>query len=976
MATGTIRGRVFDKESKDALPGATVMIKGTSTGASTDLNGDYVIYNAVAGSQTVIVTYVGYTSMSEEITVVDNQTLRKDFYLEPTAVQGKVVVVTAQAQGQIQAINQQLSSNKIASIVSEAKIQELPDFNAAQAISRLPGISVTQSSGEANKVIIRGLAPQYNEVAVGGITLASTGSSQIGATSHIESPGQGSINNDRSVDLTMVSPYMIKSIEVYKTLTPDMNANAIGGYVNMDLREAPSGVHGDALWQSGYTQKSNTYGNYRAVASVSNRFFGDRLGVYLLGNAEQYDRSADNMSGTYTVPIPDSVKVTIVGLVRHIETRKRFGGNLILDYRLPSGSIKSVNMFSRLNSDYQDYKENINYNGKALGFTYGSGNSNTDLAVNSLQLTNDFGFMSVDLLAANTYSRNFLPPSPFFQFQQDQSFPPTPLNTVPENLKGQINYKGTGATELINMGLFSSNYQENDQIYKGDFRIPLSIGAAVSGFFKFGGEYRYNYHVNDQHVPYGNIAGGTNPNDPNTRMGDSVVAHFPQLAGANGNFTAAYFTSTDSKLYSSFLDDRFGRMYWVVDPTILTWAINYIANNPALRATSGTGGWYDAPYENYPNDYKYVERYYAAYLMSEVDLGPDFMVVGGVRYEADKSLFFAYNMVDDPVPGNQRVFTKTVYPQNHYWLPMVQAKYDLASWCDLRYGYTQTLARPDYSKLSPHFNIDYSLSNVWAGNPNLKPAHAYNHDLQLTFHSNELGLLSIGAFYKTIDDFTYPTQYTLFADPKVIPAGFDSVGSFRLPNGVAPNNQARVYTYLNSRYEAFVKGIEADFQTRFWYLPPPLDGVVLGANYTHIWSSATYPYMDTRTINNPSPPPRFLTVLIDSSRTGRLVYQPNDITNAYVGYDYKGFSARVSFVFQGNSVSYIGAYPEQDGFTKNYFRIDASVRQMLPWQGVQLYLDANNLNGESNISAQQTIGGFTSEQYYGLTANLGIRFTL
>ena len=217
--SGTIKGKVFDKDTKDVLPGATVLVKGTSVGASTDLNGDYVIHNAQAGKQTLVVSYIGYTSTNIDVDIPDGGTLNQDFYLQATAVQGKVVVVTAQAQGQIQAINQQLSSNKIVNVVSDAKIQELPDFNAAQAISRLPGVSTTQSSGEANKVVIRGLAPQYNEVAVGGITLASTGSTQIGATSLGITSGQ--LNDDRSVDLTMVTPYMIKSIEVYKTLTPD-----------------------------------------------------------------------------------------------------------------------------------------------------------------------------------------------------------------------------------------------------------------------------------------------------------------------------------------------------------------------------------------------------------------------------------------------------------------------------------------------------------------------------------------------------------------------------------------------------------------------------------------------------------------------------------------------------------------------------------------------------------------------------------
>ncbi len=980
-SSGTMKGKVFDRDTKEALTGASVLVKGTSIGASTDLDGGYIIHNAPAGDQTIVVSYIGYVSITMTVNVPEDQTLTRDFFLEATAVQGKTVVVTAQQLGQIQAINQQLSSDKIASIVSEAKIQELPDFNAAAAIGRLPGISVTQSSGEANKVVIRGLAPQYNEVAVGGVTLASTGSAQIGATSHIDSPGGGSISNDRSVDLTMVTPYMIKSIEVYKTLTPDMEANALGGYVNMDLREAPSGVHGDALWQSGYTQKSNTYSNYRAVASVSDRFFNDMLGVYVLGNAEQYDRNADNMSATYTIPYPDSVKVTTVGLDRHLETRKRYGGNLILDYKLPSGSIKSVNMISRLNSNYQDYQENLNYSSRTLGFTYREGDQNTDLAVNTLNITNDFGFMSVDLLAANTYSRNHLPAFPDFQFQQQQSYPPTSLNTPPEGLATETQYQGTNATTLTNMGLFSSDYHENDQVYRGDFKVPLNLGTSVSGFFKFGGEYRYNYHTNAQSTPYGNISGpttGTTPG-PNTIMGDSIIAHFPQLAGASGNFTGTNFTTPlSSKLYDSFLNNEFGKMYWIVDPTILNFAVNYLSSQPEFAAISGEGGWYNGLYQNYPNDYKYIERYYAAYLMSELNLGPDFMVVGGARYEQDRSLFSAWDVLDDPTPSNQKAVPVTAYPENHYWLPMVQAKYDVTDWSDIRYSYTQTLARPDYSALDPHFYLDYSHNNVWAGNPDLKPAQAYNHNVEITFHSNDIGLITIGGFYKTISHFTYSTSYPMLDNSSAVPPGFDSTGSFVFPGtNVKPNQQVgALYTYINSPYKAYIRGVEADFETRFWYLPSPLDGVVFGINYTRISSSATYPFLFLRTVNNPTPPPKYKTVLIDSSRGGRLIDQPNDIMNTYIGYDYKGFSARVSFLFQGNSVSYVGNYRQQDGYTKDYFRIDASARQMLPWAGAQVYLDANNLNDESNISAQQTIGGFTSEQYYGLTADLGIRITL
>jgi hypothetical protein len=189
--------------------------------------------------------------------------------------------------------------------------------------------------------------------------------------------------------------------------------------------------------------------------------------------------------------------------------------------------------------------------------------------------------------------------------------------------------------------------------------------------------------------------------------------------------------------------------------------------------------------------------------------------------------------------------------------------------------------------------------------------------------------------------------------------------------GSKPEDGAKLYTYINSPYPAYVKGLELDFQTRLWYLPFGLDGVLLGINYTKMKSEATYPLRDDVTNYSTRPP---VTTTYDSTRAGRLIWQPNDLLNAYVGYELKGFSARVSFLFQGNSVSYVGAFAEQDGYTKDYFRIDASVRQALPWWGMEIYLDLNNLNNEKNSSVQRSIDGFTSVKHYGMTANLGLRF--
>ena len=490
--SGTIKGKIFDKDSKNPLPGANIVVKNTSLGASSDLDGNYIIHNVSAGEQSLTVSYIGYSAVTVQITVMENGDVQKDVALEAKALTGQTVVVTAQAQGQMQAINEQLSSNSIVNVVSEAKIQELPDFNAAEAIGRLPGVSTLRSSGEANKVVVRGMAPQYNVVSVDNITLSSTG------------------KDDRSVDLTMISPYMLQSIDVYKALTPDMDANAIGGSINMQLREAPSGLHSDLMWQSGYTAKNNVYSNYKALGSVSDRFLDEDLGVYVLLNAEQYDRGADNFSASYKLDseslTPDEtsapVSVSSMTLDRHIETRSRYGGNLILDYRLPGGTISMINMLNRLHSNYQDFQTSYDYIGKNLNFTYGNGDANTDLAVNALQGKYDFGFMAADLSIANNYSRNFNPKIANYVFGQGSGIAaqPIPSNIPPQNLIHLAQFNDS-LNYLQQVGYNSADFKENDQTYSANVKIPFNVEHAASGFLKVGGTYRHYVRNNDESDP-------------------------------------------------------------------------------------------------------------------------------------------------------------------------------------------------------------------------------------------------------------------------------------------------------------------------------------------------------------------------------------------------------------------------------------------------------------------------------------------
>jgi TonB-dependent receptor len=950
-SSGTIKGTIFDKDTKDALPGATVIVKGTSIGAASDLNGGFIIHGVPTGLQTLLVSYVGYNSVALDVNVSEGEELQKDIYMEPTAITGKTVVVTAQAQGQMQAINQQLSSNTIENVVSAAKIQELPDFNAAEAIGRLPGISTLRSSGEADQVVIRGIAPQYNLVSIDDITLASTQ------------------KYNRAIDLNMISPYMLESIDVYKAITPDMEANAIGGIVNMQLREAPSGLHSDVFWQSGYTAKTSKYNNYKAMGAISDRFFSDKLGVYLLLNSEQYDRSADNMSANYG---SQSIgpQVNSMTLDRHFETRSRYGGNLIFDYKLPAGSIQSINMLSRLNSKYSDYNTAFDYVNKYLNFNFGNGNANTDVAIDALQGKYDFGIISMDLSAANTYSRNFNPHMDNYQFSQGLGIKSVVVqpNVPPQDLVSLTQYDST-QSYLNQIGYNSSDFKENDQVYSGNFKVPFNLSSSVSGFFKFGGKYRYNYRTNLEAAPYINLR------YLGSHIIDSLRTNFPQLPfdPNHSGFWSYGFTDYNSSLTNDFLSNEFGNLVWAPRTPTLDAMMNYVLATPDLASNSE---WHNGAYEDSINDYKNVERYYAGYGMASLDLGPDLTIVGGARYEMDAMLFTGYWVKQQQQSYYAVALPQTVYPKNHFWLPMVQAKYDVTEWSDLRYAYTQTIARPDYTELAPYANTDLYGNYVNAGNPNLQPAEAYNHDLMFTIHSSDVGLLSVGGFYKTISNFSYFAQYALLPSTDTIAAPYESYEKYA---SIGAHSQSTINTYFNNPYKAYLKGIETDFQTRLWYLPAPFDGIVLSVNYTHIWSTTLYPVpVLVSTIIGRG---KFSYSVKDSSRGGRLIDQPDDIANASFGYDYKGFSGRISFLYQGEMISGIGAgivaagkLVPPDGITQGYFRMDASARQKLPIEGLEIYLDVNNINQRADISEIASMGGFTSEQFYGLTADVGVRY--
>ncbi len=313
-----ITGKVTDNTTGESLIGTNVSIEGTSYGTASDLNGDYVLPNIPAGTYNIKIGYIGYKGVVQSVELKSGETLELNITLEPESFMGEEVVVTAMARGQMAAMNQERASSSITNIVASDRIREVPDVNAAESIGRLPGVSLKRSGGEGNKIVVRGLSPQYTIVQIDGVRLTG-------------------VDLDRSVGLSGITSEMLDGIELSKSLTADMDADAIGGIVNLRTRVADKGFHFDVLAQGGYNSLDKNLGNYKFTAGVGNRFFEDKFGVLLNVGTEQVIRSNDSFNAGYdavpTASRGDSLKSRSASIREQKAIRNRKFGSLVLDYQ-------------------------------------------------------------------------------------------------------------------------------------------------------------------------------------------------------------------------------------------------------------------------------------------------------------------------------------------------------------------------------------------------------------------------------------------------------------------------------------------------------------------------------------------------------------------------------------------------------------------------------------------------------------------
>ena len=902
---GTIAGRVTDAAAK-AVPGATVRVLGTRWNARARDDGAFRIENIPAGSYRVQTSLIGFLPDTATVAVSDGATSEVRVRLRPAAVDLPAVLVSAPRLGETKAValERQRAADNLVTVLSGNEIRALPNGNAAEAAGRMPDVSLERDEGEGKFVQIRGTEPRLSNVTVDGV--------------HMPGTEQG----DRIVKLDDVPSDILGAIEVSKTLTADMDADAIGGSLNLVTKVPEGRPHGYTAVQYGrmsllsrdVTQGSLTYGGRVGP--------DEKLGYLIGGSLDRNNRGINDVEPSWTVD-GSGRSIPVEWSQRdytYYRTRIGIGGDL--DYRFNDhSSLFLRGLWSLFKNHGTRYVYDISASPAAtFGFDTAAtltrevqhrtpveqlwgltGGGRQDRGDWTLEYSahyagtrqSEVDYRSSDFVYA-------LPDS----IRYDVSNSRMPMYGYASAAQAQA---AVNPTNYLLSGYDASNGLTTGRDLGGEFNATRAYSLGThDAALKFG------FRLRDEHKAYtrGNVSFSANGNYALTNV-------------LSGFSDPSYYTDLASGFSMGPLPDLGATtQYEDANPGAFTNQSNTVRN--ALASFTG------------------AERVIAGYLMTTVELG-QLRLNLGLRAEVTHSAYTGNVAATDSATGNTTVSPLSGTQNYTDIFPSAQLRYAVDQNTNVRVAVTRGIARPNYSDLAPSLqgnsNAIYrnQYSNLSAGNPNLKPERAWSYDLLIERFLPSLGgVLSAGAFYKALSDVIL-TENFVYQGPY---APFD--GFF----GTAPENGG----------SGHLVGVEAEWVQHFSFLPGAWAGLGLDVNWTHADSK----------------------VDVGGGREAPLLRQAPDIGNAALLYDHGPVSARFAWTYNG---AYIGSYGDGtatangDNYFEKHSQIDASVIYNVT-PSVQMQLQALSLNNAEFGFFQGTPDHQFNVQreYYGRTFYLGMKY--
>ncbi|WP_431107864.1 TonB-dependent receptor [Winogradskyella poriferorum] len=923
--SGNLQGVITDKDGL-TIPGATVSITSLNKGTVTDFNGKYVLVDIPEGKHTITVKYLGYSDVTQDIEIVASQTVTLNIILnsEDTALE-EVTINGYGLSGQARALNTQKNKQNITNVVSTDQIGKFPDANIGDAVKRIPGITMQVDQGEARNIIVRGLSPQLNSVTLNGSRIPSA---------------EG---DNRNVQMDLIPSDMIQTIEVNKAVTPDMDADALGGSVNLITRTSPQGFRLSATVGSGLnfiTDKRILNGSFL----VGDRSKNDKFGWMVSASINDNDFGSDNVEAEWTdkfefnefddednlTELDVNPYANVFEIREYLVQRVRRSFSANFDYKLNDNN----NIYFKSIYNWRDDRENrFRLEHEILdGEDIAPGDFSVDGSGNLTMFPVEAKRQSKGGIGNDRNKNRRL---------EDQRMQNYSLGG--EHLFGNVQFDWMASFAKASEERLNERYLEYESEYIIDFNnnqdkplfTPTNPADANFADFEFGELTEENQYTEEEDInifvnaqlPVSIIDGndGFLKFGAKTRLKNKNRANgFIEYSDETGALEFLGMVPTRSYSDTDFLA---GSQY-----QIGTFASPEFLGGLNLNDTNLFEGE-DLPEEYATANFDVNENVYAGYAMLNQNITDKLSVLAGVRLE--------HTSIEST--GNELVFNEDgdvdgiaeVKDENSYTniLPGIHFKYDVTDNTVLRFAWTNTLARPNYVDLVPYREINNEDEEIFLGNSELDPTTSMNFDFMAEHYFKSVGIVSGGLFYKSISDFTYVFQSE-------------------------DENGYEVYQPLNGD-DASVFGAEVSFQRRLDFLPGFAKNFSIYLNYTYLTSSADG-------IRNEDGEER---TDLDLPQTS-----PN-MFNGSLGYAGKKFSLRLSANYSDAYIDEIGGNAFEDRYYDEQFFLDFNANVALN-KNLSLYLNLNNITNQPLRYYQGVSSRTMQMEYYDMRLTFGLKYDL
>jgi TonB-dependent receptor len=810
---GSISGRVIDPASRSSMSGVAMRITETGARTSTARDGSFHFGGLPAGDYSIELSFLGLDPMVEQVTLAQGERLSREIDYGSGTLD--VVIVRGIRGAQAAALNEQRTNDNISNVISADQLGNFPDRNIAEAMRRIPGVSVEREdkAGDGRYVSIRGLDSALNNFKLNGMNVAQME------------------EDNRRIPLDVIQVEAVSKIVVNKTLLPSHDGDGIGGavelisatafdYNQMYINANVEGFHNDFAGKVG-GRVSGTFAN---VFGADDRWgflisaaFSDRDTTgYAVENDEDWV-SVIEQDDDQPLESGNALEVYDFGAVQIDNNRENIGINTAINYRASAdtlwtfkGSFNELEdtEFSRgffiVGDDDELFPDGVlapedGYTGRIVSeyeeslfrtqaytligvtqkdrwrFDYSAGYSE---GVREEPQDNEVTFEKDMLTSTVLYDRS------------DNEFP---------NPSSSLDAADVAAFADSSGWTLSSNDIDQDEAKDEKFALRFDAtldlpNSTTWKYFKTG----FLFQRSDRSLFEANLldADGDLLFEEDGFRGEDV-----NFADVGSPYDPIF--AIDEAMMKNWRQIGFG----LVDQGILD--NDYVESNGLINGDEDT--------------YTGTEDIYAGYVMAQADFGK-WELIGGVRVEFTDIEINNLALVEDEDLGTETLSPITTNTDYTEVLPRMQVNYRASNQLVYRGAVFASLARPEFQYVAgtTEITIEDGTADIFLGNPDLEVAYSWNFDVGVEYYFGTIGILSANLFYKDIDNF-------IFNDDA--PEGAGDASQFENDPRFDGLNIGDVDTYLNGN-DAQVYGIELNYMQQFTNLDGFWGGFGTYANLT------------------------------------------------------------------------------------------------------------------------------------------------